>query len=435
MPGRRGSLVSGAVAIATIAGAAGIAADAAGASAAQAVSIPYTCAFPSGTYRVDVQIAATVASGSRIGPVTLQVTTRLPRATLPAYSGPVRAADLLTVIETSPSATPVTAQWPINAAGQLPVGGDMQLTASQTIPATAPPRPGVVSFAAARLGMVVFTGKGAAVRASCMPVGGAAKFASQTVTAAPRPAKSRPAKSRIPAGCARIKRVANGVPTCAYVTGYSDVAKLIGAALLQFRAPLKPALVNVDFAERFKTAPGKLIEHSTGQLFFRGRHELPPVNATFLTFGFVPVRATIHLTELGTITIVSVSGVTAPPFPITVTATSRVLLRVSNVRVNGVPLAVGPGCRPAAPLRLVLVARGENTSPPRGYTVSTGGALQGKVTIPPFIDCGVTQNLDPLLTGTISGRGNFVKLTQGKLCGPSQRQNFVCPPPVPRPQR
>lgn len=256
----------------------------------------------------------------------------------------------------------------------------------------------------------------------------------QTLTAAARPAK-RPAKSRIPAGCAHIKKVGNGVPTCAYITGFSDVAKLIGAALLQFRAPLKPALVNVDFAERFKAVPGTVTEHSTGELFFRGRHELPAVNATFLTFGFVPVRATIHLTELGTITIVSVSGVAAPPFPITVTATSKVLLRVSNVRVNGVPLHVGPGCRPAAPLRLVLVAHGENTNPPVGYTVPTGGALQGKVTIPPFIDCGVTQNLDPLLTGTISGRGNFVKLTQGKLCGPSQRQNFICPPPVPRPQR
>ena len=42
---------------------------------------------------------------------------------------------------------------------------------------------------------------------------------------------------------------------------------------------------------------------------------------------------------------------------------------------------------------------------------------------------GYAQNI----TGSISGRGNFVKLTQGKLCGPSQPQNFVCPPPVPKP--
>jgi len=86
-------------------------------------------------------------------------------------------------------------------------------------------------------------------------------------------------------------------------------------------------------------------------------------------------------------------------------------------------------------VRLVLIGRGDNTIPPRGYTVSTGGPLTGMLTIPPFTGCGVTENLDPLLTGSISGSGNFVKLTQGKLCGPSQPKNWTCPPPVPEPLR
>lgn len=415
--------------IATIAGAAGIAADAAVASAARAVSLGYTCAFPVGSYRVDVQIAAAVASGARIGPVSLRVTTRLPRAALTTYSGQVRATELLTVTETSAKAKPVTARWPIGAVGQLRAGGDVQLSASATIPATGAPRAGLVTFNAGSLDLVLYLGQGGTIRGSCTPAGSAERFATEIVTAA-----LRPARSRIPAGCAHIKKIGLGVPTCAYLTGYSDVAKLIGAALLQPMAG-KPGLVNVDFAERHRLGSKDLIVHSTGELFYRGRHELPPVTATFLTFGFVPVTATLHLTELGTITIVSDSGVTGLPFPITVTSTAKVMLRVSNVRVNGVPLDVGPHCRPAAPLRLVLVGHGDNTSPPRGYTVPTGGALQGKMTVPPFIDCGATENLDPLLTGTISGRGNFVKLTQGKLCGPSQPQNFVCPPPVPKPKR
>src|SRR5258708_22630015 len=201
MPGLRGSFLGASVVIATIAGAAGVAAAAAGASAAQAVSLGYTCAFPAGTYRVGVQIAATVASGARIGPVSLRVTTLLPRAALATYSGPVRAADLLTVSETSPSARPVTARWPISAAGQLPAGGDVQLTAAGTIPATAAPRAGVITFTAGRLGMVLYIGKGATIRASCMPVGGAARFATQTVTAG-----TPPAKSRIPAGRGHIKK-------------------------------------------------------------------------------------------------------------------------------------------------------------------------------------------------------------------------------------
>jgi hypothetical protein len=193
--------------------------------------------------------------------------------------------------------------------------------------------------------------------------------------------------------------------------------------------------VNVDFAERDKLKPGELIASSTAELFYRGKPELPPVTATFLAFRFVPVTATLHITELKPISIVSISGVSAPPYPITVTATAKISIHVTNVRVNGVPLNVGPSCRTAAPVRLVLVGRGFNTLPPQGYTVPTGGPLSGKVTIPPFTGCGVTENLDPLLTGSISGRGNFVKQTQGKLCGPSQPSAWSCPPPVPKPLR
>jgi hypothetical protein len=415
----------------TVAGAAGIAAYAASASAAQAISIGYTCAFPAGTFRIGVEIAATVTTGARIGPVGVRVTTRLPRAALATtYTGQVRATDLLTVTETIPSAAPVTAWWPTNAAGQLPAGADVQLTASGTVPAAAAQRAGVVAFTAGRIRMAFYLGNGATVRATCVPVGGPAKFATQTVTAA-----ARPGKSKFPPGCGHIKRIGFGVPTCGYITGYSDVAKLIGAALLQPPKPAKPGLVNVDLGERHTLKPGKLTVYSKGQLFYRGRHELPPVTATFLAFGFVPVSATLHLTELEPIFIVSVSGTLQPPYPIVVTGRTKVAIRVSNVRVNGAPLAVGTGCRTRSPVRLTLVGHGDNTIPPRGYTLPTGGPLSGKITIPPFVDCGVTENLDPLFTGSISGRGNFVKMTQGVLCAPSQPQNYVCPPPVPKPQR
>jgi hypothetical protein len=101
--------------------------------------------------------------------------------------------------------------------------------------------------------------------------------------------------------------------------------------------------------------------------------------------------------------------------------------------VNGEPLAIGPGCRPVSNVRLTLIGRGDNTVPPTGYTVTTGGPLSGRLTIPAFTDCGVTENLDPLLTGSISGPGNYVLMTQGKLCGPADPQEWTCPPPVPKP--
>ncbi len=108
-------------------------------------------------------------------------------------------------------------------------------------------------------------------------------------------------------------------------------------------------------------------------------------------------------------------------------------ISLSNVDVNGVPLAVGPHCRPVSPVHLVLIAKGENTLPPKGYTVPTGGPLTGMLTIPPFTGCGVTENLDAVLTGSISGPHNFLKMTQGKLCAPAQPHGLTCPPPVPRP--
>jgi hypothetical protein len=149
----------------------------------------------------------------------------------------------------------------------------------------------------------------------------------------------------------------------------------------------------------------------------------------------VPVTATLHLVELRPISIVSVSGITAPPYPITVRTSTKISVRVSDVKVNGVPLDVGPHCQTASAVKLNLIGRGQNTLPPKGYTVPTGGPLTGRLTIPRFTGCGVSENLNPLLTGSISGPGNFVKVTQGKLCGPSQPGNWTCPPPVPKPLR
>jgi len=240
-------------------------------------------------------------------------------------------------------------------------------------------------------------------------------------------------KLKLPKGCGHIKVRGSGTAVCGYITGYSDVAKLYGAALLQPKRPARPALVNIDFAYRHVFKPGRLIAFSTGELYYQGRRELPPVRATFLAFRFVPVTATLAVTELTPIQIRSVSGITAPPYPITVRATTTVRIRISDVDVNGQPLAIGPHCRPVSNVRLTLVGRGENTIPPHGYTVPTGGPLSGRLTIPAFTDCGVTENLDPLLTGSISGSGNFVLMTQGKLCGPAQPKNWTCPPPVPKP--
>ena len=434
--GIRGFAVLTSLVLVALVGAAGIAVLAPGASAAQVTrtGLGYTCRFPAGSYLVSVEVTATfkatAAAGGQIQPIRVQLDLRLPSAAIAALGNlPVGAVGSLAVIETGHGKSVRTA-WPVLNPQADPASGTLRLTGKA--PAITPPGPGLVAFAASNL-VVSLARAGGTVRVNCA-VYRPARIAAVMV-GMPKRAAQPARRIAIPKGCGHIKVTGFGQATCAYLTGYSDVAKLIGAALLQPPSPAKPGLVNVDFAYKFRYTGADVIEKSTAELYYHGRHELPPVTATFLTFRFVPTTATLHLTELKDIAIVSVSGRKALPYPIKVTSTSLVSLRVSNVRVNGVPLNVGPSCRTVSPITLVVIGRGFNTLPPKGYTVSTGGALLGTATIPPFTGCGVAENLDPLLTGSISGRGNFVELTQGKLCGPARPTLWACPPPAPKPQR
>jgi len=443
-----------------LAGAASDAVGATGATSTQSVrlALAYTCQFPAGNDEVNVAIAATfpvtATAGQPIQPTGVQITAVLPEAAVSDLRklGAATVGDSATLAMTETyAAKSELAGWQAStpAAAALPATGSLQLAATGKPPAAATASQGTVTFSVGRLvlDLAPRTAGGTAtspatVPVACTPPSGASeRLASVPVQAAAAPKRpagkqqgERPAARRLklPKDCGHIKLVGAGAATCGYITGYSDVQKLYGAALLQPRRAL-PALVNVDFAERYILKPGKLVEYSTGELYYRGHHELPPVRATFLAFRFVPVTATLGITELTPIEIVSVSGISAPPYPITVRATSTVSISVSNVDVNGVPLAVGPHCRPVSSVHLVLTGNGDNTLPPKGYTVPTGGPLTGLLTIPPFTGCGVTENLDAVLTGSISGPRNYVKMTQGKLCGVAQPQNWSCPPPVPRP--
>lgn len=440
------------------------AASGAGGSHAVRVSAGYSCRFPSATYQVSAVITATfpasAATGTAIQPAGLHMTVTLPAQAVGYLRGlgaaNVTASGSLSVTATSRQ-TPAPATWPVHmtASAALPATGSLTLAATGTATSAVASASGTVTFATTGLDLVLDprAASGAAaspatVSAACATTSGAStRLASVSVTStSPSPSasassspshpaaasKKPPAKNRVPKGCGDIKVHGYGEPVCGYIVGYSDVKKLYGASLIG------PVLVNVDFAYRHVITHGNLIAYSTGRVYNQADHGkpvFPPVRSTFLGFGFVPVTATLSLTERGPISIVSVSGVTKPPYPIKVTATSRVAIKVSDVKVNGVPLAVGPSCQAAYPAKLVLVGHGFNTLPPRGYTVPTGGPLSGTLTIPPFVHCGVTQNLDPLLTGSIAGAGNFAKMTQGKLCGPLAPSAWTCPPPKPKPSR
>jgi hypothetical protein len=206
---------------------------------------------------------------------------------------------------------------------------------------------------------------------------------------------------------------------CTYVVGYSDVRKLNGAALIG------PGLMNLTVGARISKRHARETIYSDGLLLYRGKHELPPATATFLTFGFMPTTATLQLTQLGFIKVVDFLNFSDYSASYS-TATARLSLRIYQVRVNGTPLDVGPDCRTVRPIRLVLRANAQ-------YSINTGGVLAGPAVIPPFTGCGVGENLDPLFNGTISGPGNYIKMTQGNLCTP-EPQPFGCPARRPKPQ-
>ena len=216
---------------------------------------------------------------------------------------------------------------------------------------------------------------------------------------------------------------------CAYLAGYADVRKLNGASLVG------PGLADLAIGDRlvYNFGTGYFEEDAAGELDYRPCpscrivHGLPPARATFLAFGFMPVSATLQLTEIGTINIIGVGTTSALASN---TAWSLMELRIYDVDINGQPLNVGPHCQTKDSLLVKLTGV---SSGPQPYSLQGGGVLTGQITIPPFEGCGVAEDLDPLFTGTVSGPGNFAKFTQGSLC--TLIGDLGCPPPIPKPLR
>jgi hypothetical protein len=244
------------------------------------------------------------------------------------------------------------------------------------------------------------------------------------------PGTSRPPMSakqvEIPPDCHVIDPPANNPALaryCANVTGYANVDKL-RAAVLQ---PM--GIVNIGPTNFYLCDPAPTRCQQANLLAnLGGAPVLPPAESTFLPFGFVPTKATMQLTQIGVgfadikLNLTDPTGTSN-----SATVTGRYVARLSDATVNGVRLDLGPDCRTAVPLEIEL--RGK----PPTYLLTGGGPLSGTVTIPPFRGCGATEDLDPLITGLVSGGGNFVKLTQGSICTLTGANNG-CPPEEPVPE-
>jgi uncharacterized protein DUF6801 len=456
---------------------------------AAVTALAYQCRFPSGSRPVEVTVTAGLPSAGRTGrpiqPTGVRLTIALPQATVADLAGlhstTLTAATVLGIDATNgPSGTSVT--WPgvTGRAVDVPARGGMVLKTSGRVPSLTPTLPGDVRLTASGLSLTLAPAKADAapspsvtppvpgsgpvkgstptpaatartvLQVNCAPAHGQlAILATVPVTGAAARAATRHSAAKSfcppqPKGGLKLNpkfpppkppkgsKVTHPTsqPGCAYVVGYSDVRKLKGSALVG------PGLTNLNLTVRLVvklTKPSYFEFDNAGLLEFKPCptckvvHGLPPAHATFLGFGFVPVSATLQLTEIGTTNVFAIG--TASSLTIN-RIFSEVSLRVYDVKVNGVPLNVGPHCQSAHPIVLSLIGS-PNSIPP--YSIQGGGPLTGEITIPPFAGCGVGENLDPLFTASISGPGNFIVLTQGIPC-------FVvgglgCPPVIPKPIR
>jgi hypothetical protein len=220
---------------------------------------------------------------------------------------------------------------------------------------------------------------------------------------------------------------------CAFLTGLSNVGKLHGASVINDLND-HPALTNV-------TQTGVWIGFQPGGALYSefdsvAEMALPPSKSTFLTFGFVPTTAEMTLTQVGLLTLVIIGSTGS--YVTNTTVYGKLELRLSHITVNGVPLDVGSDCHAVEPLDVKLVGVdmsqlagvGDGTPKPTDYNEIAGGPLsQDDLYIPPFTGCSAHgDNVDALLTASISGSGNSLNLIQGPLCIPSADLN--CHPEI-----
>ena len=460
------------VAVAVVIVAAGVSAGSPSAASQQAVSVRlgYTCTFPSASRPVSTLVTATFpaagTAGQPIQPTGTGIAVTLPRAAVADLARPNAAAVTLTAslsTEVTEGTRQATVIWRDlrSPATAISRSGPLTLTVSGSAPPVTAAA-GEVTITAGGLSLL-FTARTAnsrqagpsSVQAACVPragqdttLAGIAMIGSAPARApastADNPTADNPAKCLpFPSGLKLNPRFPlpkpppgsrafhQPQPACAYAAGFTNARKLNEAALVG------PGLTDLELGlttyTKFTSKYSYFQQNLAGQFEYHGQPVLPPARATLLAFGFVPVSATIQISEIGSLNLALVSCAPANKCPIPPPQNvalffGLVSLRISNVDVNGVPLNVGAHCQTATPFNLEL------TGIPPAYNVGLiQGVLTGTVTVPPFSGCSDgTENLDPIFDATVSGPGNFVKVTQAPICTPTTGGG--CPPAKPVPK-
>ncbi|MFF5261191.1 DUF6801 domain-containing protein [Actinomadura viridis] len=436
------------------------------------VGIGYTCRLPSAPAPVDVRVKALFPATGKIGTPArtddVALTVTIPRESL----GDLTKDDAVSVAGTARLQTlwtqaeqPLSVEWPGLTVPEkkLPQDGALVLKASGQVPTTAVTKAGDLVVSAGELTFRLQTrNAGGAVTSpgglsfSCVPdLGQDTTLVTVPVTGPEQaPVTTSPGGGEAPARTGPRVRNDDVCPpmpepklnpkfpvpepppgvdpspiapdySCAWVEGHANVNKLKGASALKGKASV---IIGLDQFFKAETPPED--PHGYTQARTIALSYLNSTQSTFLTFGFMPTTATMEITQIGTANAIAIGpAAVASPRPTITTVTAEASIRLRDVKVNGTPMDVGPNCKTARPVRLTLT--GDNTADP-SYEVALGGRLSGTADVPAFSGCGVDDDLDRLLTASVSGKGNYVRLTQGPVCYIVQQDPnlYPCPPEV-----
>lgn len=189
-------------------------------------------------------------------------------------------------------------------------------------------------------------------------------------------------------------------------TMLTAVAATLGAAAPAQAAPFLDGLYELNGTTHINSTnsdlvlgPGTLLatlDLGTGDIV--GNMSLPSTSGSFKVIGLVPVEATVAFTETEPTT-----GF-ADPVTGATTTTSHVTIRITSLRILGIPQLIGHHCQTETPALIELVSE-------PGFNPILGGVVNGTYTIPDFENCLLHTGLINLL---IPGDGNTISLTVGQ---------------------
>lgn len=146
----------------------------------------------------------------------------------------------------------------------------------------------------------------------------------------------------------------------------------------------------------------------SGRVPLTGKLSIPVTSSYFVAFRFMPATGTVELVPDGDVTgttqVLTGKDTNCKQTGTSLCAdsevTAKVFVKLSNVKVDGKPLDVGPDCRTAQSAEVTLKALLPLAFPAPPAKATT------TFTTPPFAGCVGHEDLSRLFTGLVSGPGN-----------------------------